>query len=146
MNSRATMKFRTAGTMLCAVLLIGAPASAHHSFGGAYDVSKELTIKGKIVQVTMRSPHSMFVVQSDEGAGSDHRWSIEAAAVSQFVKQGFEKDAFKAGEPVEVICNPTRTEGSTKARMVKITRTSDGKSAMFDLTGEALGPPSDPKK
>jgi len=126
-------------------LFLSVSASAHHGFGGTYDVSKEVTIKGKIVQVLMRSPHSVFVVDMDDGAGKTQRWSIEGASVTQFARLGFPKNAFKVGDPIEIIGNPTRTEGATRARMVKITRMVDGKSGMFDLTGEALGVPSDAK-
>jgi Family of unknown function (DUF6152) len=139
---RTAMGFRWA--LLLAVislyLVFSAPVSAHHSFGGTYDVTKEFTIKGKLAQVSMRSPHSTFVIQADDASGSGMRWSVEAAAVRQFERQGFAKDAFKAGEAVEIICNPDRKQGSMRARMVKITRTADGKSAMFDLAGESLGP------
>jgi hypothetical protein len=139
------MRSKLIVTILFFVLLVSVPASGHHGFGGTYDVSKEVTIKGKIVQVLMRSPHSVFVIDVDDAGGKSQRWSIEGASVTQFARLGFPKDAFKVGDPIEIIGNPTRTEGATKARMVKITRMVDGKSGMFDLTGEALGVPSDAK-
>ena len=58
------MKFKPRPRCLVLLCCLASPAFAHHSFGGTYDVSKELTVKGKIVQVTMRSPHSMFIVQA----------------------------------------------------------------------------------
>ena len=46
------------------IVLTLVPVRAHHSFGGTYDVSKTVTVKGKMVQVTLRpgaglasSPH-----------------------------------------------------------------------------------------
>ena len=104
------------------------PAWAHHSFGGTYDVEKKITLKGKLVQISFRSPHSFFYIELPDSSGTVQRWAIEGAAAAQFAQQGIDKDVFKIGDPVEVIANPSRSPNSTKARLIKITRTTDGKS------------------
>ena len=35
---------------------------------------------------------------------------------------------FKVGDPVEVIANPARSPNSARGRLIKVTRTTDGKS------------------
>jgi hypothetical protein len=111
-----------------AMMLSTLPAAAHHSFGGTYDVEKKITLKGKLVQISFRSPHSFFYVELPDSSGIVQRWAIEGAAAAQFAQQGIDKDVFKIGDPVEVIANPSRSPNSTKARLIKITRTTDGKS------------------
>jgi Family of unknown function (DUF6152) len=111
-----------------ALLLSTLSATAHHSFGGTYNVDKQITIKGKMVQVSLRSPHSFFFVEAADESGKLQRWSIEGAAAGQFAQQGVNKDAFRIGDPVEVVANPARSPNSTRARLIKITRTTDGKS------------------
>jgi Family of unknown function (DUF6152) len=111
-----------------ALMLSPLPADAHHSFGGTYNVDKQITIKGKMVQVSLRSPHSFFFVEAPDENGKIQRWSIEGAGAGQFAQQGVSKDVFKIGDPVEVVANPARSPGSTRARLLKITRTTDGKS------------------
>ena len=103
-------------------------ALAHHSFGGTYDVDRQITIKGKMVQVSLRSPHSFLYVEVAAADGSLQRWVIEGAGTTQFAQTGFGEDAFKIGDPVEVVVNPSRSPNSTRARLIKITRTTDGKS------------------
>jgi hypothetical protein len=122
---------------IAAALVAGVPARAHHSFGGTYDVDKQITLKGKIVQVTLRSPHSFLHVEVEEGDGSMHRWVLEGAGATQFAQQGISKDVFKIGDPVEVIGNPSRSPNSTRARLIRITRTTDGKS-WGTRTGETV--------
>lgn len=122
---------------LVAATLLSAPARAHHSFGGTYDVDKQITIKGKMVQVSLRSPHSFLYVEVAAADGSLQRWALEGAAASQFAQQGIDKDAFKIGDPVEVVANPSRSPNSTRARLIKITRTTDGKS-WGTRTGETV--------
>jgi hypothetical protein len=113
---------------IAAALLSSLSVQAHHSFGGTYDVGKTITITGKMVQVTLRSPHSFLYVEVEDPGGSVQRWMIEGAGTAQFAKQGIDKDAFKIGDPVEVVANPSRSPNSTRGRLIKITRTSDGKS------------------
>ena len=113
---------------LAAAVLSSVPLAAHHSFGGTYDVDRQVTIKGKMVQVTLRSPHSFLYVEAEDAKGDLQRWMIEGAGAAQFSQQGISKDAFKVGDPVEVIVNPSRSPNSTRARLIRITRTTDGKS------------------
>ena len=121
------MKGSLVALAVAAAMLSSLPAQAHHSFGGTYDVAKQITIKGKIVQVSLRSPHSFLYVEVEEG-GEVQRWVLEGAGATQFAQQGINKDAFKIGDPVEVVANPSRSPNSTRGRLIKITRTTDGKS------------------
>ena len=111
-----------------AMLLGSLSTEAHHSFTGAYNVDKTITIKGKIIQIALRSPHSFFYVESQDEKGTTQQWAVEGASAGQFAQQGVDSTAFRIGDPVEVTANPSRTTNSTRARLVKIIRTTDGKS------------------
>jgi hypothetical protein len=122
------MNTRSLLPVLAITVLSSLPLQAHHSFGGTYDVDKQITVKGKMVQVTLRSPHSFLYVEVEDAKGTVQRWVIEGAGAAQFSQQGIDKDAFKVGDPVEVVVNPSRSPNSTRARLIRITRTTDGKS------------------
>jgi len=122
---------------VAAAVLSSVPLAAHHSFGGTYDVDKQIIIKGKVAQVTLRSPHSFLYVEVVDDKGEAQRWVIEGAGAAQFSQQGVNKDFFKVGDPVEVVVNPSRSPNSTRARLLKITRTTDGKS-WGTKTGETV--------
>jgi len=122
------MKAPFFGSLVAVAVLSTLPVLAHHSFGGTYNVDRQITIKGKIAQVTLRSPHSFLYVEVQNADGSVERWTIEGAAASQFAQQGIDKDAFKVGDPVEVVGNPSRSPNATRARLIAITRTTDGKT------------------
>ena len=113
-----------------AMLLSSLPAQAHHSFTGTYDVSREVKLKGKIVEINWRSPHSFFYVEAEDSEGTLQRWAVEAASAAQFAQQGVNRNSFRVGDPVEVFANPARsaTVISYRARLLKITRTTDGQS------------------
>ena len=118
------MRVTVVALSITVTLLSSLPVEAHHSFAGTYDATKEITIKGKIFQIALRSPHSFFYVETEESK----QWAIEGAAAGQFAQQGVDKNTFKVGDVVEVTANPSRTENSSRARLIKIIRPSDGKS------------------
>ena len=115
-------------SLVAVLILASVPALAHHSFGGTYNVDKQITLTGKIVQLTLRSPHSFVYVEVPDESGTPQRWTIEGASAQQFAQQGFDKDAFKVGDPVEIVGNPSRSPNATRARLIKITRTTDGRT------------------
>ena len=122
------MKTKLFILILAGSVLFGMTAYAHHSFGATYNVDKEVSLEGKVVQVSLRSPHSFFFVEAKDESGEVHRWSIEGAGAGQFAQQGVTRDSFKVGDPVKVIANPARSADSFRARLIKITRTTDGKA------------------
>src|SRR5438094_8543717 len=101
------MKIALSGLLIAVVLLLAShPAAAHHSFGGTYDVEKKITLKGKMVQLSLRSPHSFFFVEVADSKGTVERLAIEGAAAGQLAQQGVDKDSFQLGATAEVIDNP----------------------------------------
>jgi hypothetical protein len=114
--------------MAAAVLLSSIPAAAHHSFGGTYDVDKKITLKGTMAQIALRSPHSFFYVDIKDADGKTERWAIEGAGAGQFAQQGVDRNAFRIGDVVEIVANPSRTNSTPRARLIKITRPADGKT------------------
>jgi len=127
--TRKTMRNSVFAMAIAAILLaISGRSEAHHSFTGAYNVDKTITIKGKIVQIAFRSPHSFFYVESQDANGVAQQWAIEGASAGQFAQQGVDAKAFRVGDVVDVTANPSRTPNSTRARLLKIVRPSDGKA------------------
>jgi hypothetical protein len=122
------MKTPTFVLIVAAAVLSSLPLQAHHSFGGTYNVDRQITVKGKMVQVTLRSPHSFVYVEVEDPKGTVQRWVLEGAGAAQFSQQFVDKDGFKVGDPVEVALNPSRSPNSTRGRLIRITRTTDGKS------------------
>lgn len=123
------MKYRLLGFIAIAGSFLAAGrAYAHHSFAATYIGEKEVTVTGTVAQISLRSPHSFFFVESKDDKGVVQRWAFEGAAAGQLANQGVARETFKVGDPVTVIANPSRDPGAFRGRMVKITRTADGKT------------------
>jgi hypothetical protein len=117
---------RKALLVLAGALLFGMTAYAHHSFNAVYDVSREVTIEGKLVQFLFRNPHSWVHVEVATPAGEVQRWAIEWGGSGQLAGQGVNRTTLKVGDIVVISGDPSRTPGDYKLKMNSLRRTSDG--------------------
>ena len=110
------MKF-TRSFALCILLLAAASAWAHHSFA-MFDMSKNLTFQGTVVEYNWENPHTHIIVKVPESAGKETAgiWDIEGGAVNIMVKQGWSKTTYKSGDPITVVGHPMK-DGSKAASL-----------------------------
>ena len=120
------MKGKMFVLVLVAAFLFGTTAYAHHSFGGTYELKKEIKIEGKLVQFLFRNPHSFVHIEAPDANGKMQRWAVEWAGGGQLAGQGMNRTTLKVGDPVIITGNPSRTPGEPRLRMVTFRRTSDG--------------------
>ena len=112
--------------VLAGALMFGMTAYAHHSFNAVYDVSREVTIEGKLVQFLFRNPHSWVHVEVAGPNGEIQRWAIEWGGSGQLAGQGVTRTTLKVGDVVVISGDPSRTTGDYKLKMNSLRRTSDG--------------------
>ena len=108
------------------VLAIGTTASAHHSFGATYEISKEIKLEGKLVQVVYRNPHSFVHIEAPDANGVKQRWAIEWGGTAQLANQGVKRQTLNIGDEVVVTARPSRAPGEFRVLMVTLVRPSDG--------------------
>ncbi len=107
--------------------LLGAGAAAHHS-REAFDVARNMTLKGVVKAYRWENPHSRLVVTV--GADAKDRstvgtWNIEASSLGIMTALGWKPDTFKAGDPITVVAHPNR-DGSRNVLLFYAIR-PDGK-------------------
>ncbi|HXD74075.1 MAG TPA: DUF6152 family protein [Vicinamibacterales bacterium] len=106
--------------------LAATAAYAHHSYAATYDVTREITIDGKIVQFVYRNPHSFVHVTAKGENGESERWAVEWSGTTQLGNSGVTKETLKIGDPVVIQARPSRVQGEYRALMLKLKRTTDG--------------------
>jgi hypothetical protein len=107
-------------------LAIGTTASAHHSFGATYEISKEIKLEGKLVQVVYRNPHSFVHIEAPDANGVKQRWAIEWGGTAQLANQGVKRQTLNIGDEVIVTARPSRAPGEFRVLMVTLVRPADG--------------------
>jgi hypothetical protein len=117
---------KTAAFLLLGSALSASTASAHHSFQASYDTDAVQEIKGKLVQLNFRNPHSSVMVMAPDANGVMQRWGVEWGGASALTRQGLTRDSFKPGDEVVITGQPGREESDHRLRMLTIIRSSDG--------------------
>jgi hypothetical protein len=110
---------------LCAGLLLVPAALAHHSFQATYDMDTTIEIRGKLIQMNFRNPHSSVMVLAPDENGVEQRWGIEWGGASLLMRQGLTRTSFKPGDEVVIVGQPSRERTDYRMRMESILRPSD---------------------
>lgn len=90
-----------------ALLVIGAPAIAHHSANAEFDTTKELTITGTLTKVENVNPHSWWYVDVKGADGKVTSWKLESLSPSGLIRQGLKvKTDMKIGDSYSYRISP----------------------------------------
>jgi hypothetical protein len=112
--------------VLAGALATATAAYAHHSYAATYDVTREITIEGKLVQFVYRNPHSFVHVSTKGENGAAERWAVEWSGTTQLNNAGVTKESLKVGDVVVITARPSRVQGEYRALMLRLKRPSDG--------------------
>jgi hypothetical protein len=130
------MKFRLTGFVAVLALVAGSTAFAHHSFA-MFDQTKQLPLKGTVVEFQWTNPHAFIQLEVPEADGSKNTWSIELNSPNNLKRQGWKSSSLKPGDAVTVVINPLR-DGAKGGLFVAVTL-PDGK-VLGDATRAGGGP------
>lgn len=112
--------YRRAAAAGCLAVVAGA-AHAHHSITANFDTSREVEIRGTVVDFNYVSPHASMVI---DGIGYENgtalstaaqRWEIESSAVKGLAARGIKADTFKPGDAIVVRGAPHRNASLQRA-------------------------------
>jgi hypothetical protein len=92
-------------------VLTAGSLTAHHAFSSVFDANKVVTMRGVIVSFDLVNPHSLMYVNVKGPNGRAEHWVLEGSGINPLANRGVEKQAFKAGETVE-ICGYQTRDGS----------------------------------
>lgn len=112
------MRFKILAAAVIAAM-IPVAAFAHHSFG-MFDLQKDITYKGVVLEYNWENPHTHIIVKVEPGPGIDPStvgtWDIEGGAVNIMARQGWNRATFKPGDHVTIIAHPMK-DGSKGASL-----------------------------
>jgi hypothetical protein len=122
--------------IMCAVLWVSAPVSAHHSFAAEYDRDRPITVVGKVVKLEWTNPHARLYVDAVDENGKALHWDFELGPPNNLMRLGWRRDSLVPGMPITVEGFLSRTEQFVaNARKVKL---ADGREVFagsaFDTT------------
>src|SRR5215831_2148696 len=98
---KKTKKIIAAATATILMLVLAGPLAAHHSLS-EFDTTTAVRVKGVIVLFDRVNPHSILFVDEERANGQIQRWAVDGPAARQLSRMGLDKEAFRAGDVVEV--------------------------------------------
>jgi Family of unknown function (DUF6152) len=121
----------TIRTLACTTLLVSAalPSVAHHSFA-MFDQTRQVTLKGKVVEFQWTNPHAFIHVEVPAPDGNE-TWDIELNSPNNLKRQGWKSTSVKPGDIVTLLANPLRDATHKGGLFISVTL-ADG-----TLLGEA---------
>ena len=99
---------RIARSAPLAALLVASVASAHHSIGGEFDNSRQLTVEGVVKEYKLINPHTYIVVAVAGERGSED-WTLTFGPATKLIRgSGWNESTLKAGDRVTATGRPAR--------------------------------------
>jgi hypothetical protein len=108
------------GICLAPLACVAVAVQAHHSVSANFDASRQVEIRGTVIDFKLRSPHSSLVVRGiayeNDAAidAAEQDWEIESSALKGLLGRGITADSIKPGDDIIVVGAPHR-RGLTRA-------------------------------
>ena len=108
----------------------GGRVPAHHSFAAEFDITKSVTLTGKITKIEWTNPHAfLFIDVADKQTGAVTNWEIEMGSPNGLTRLGWTRTLLKPGDEVTV----DGSLGRNKANL------ANARSVVMTATGKKLG-------
>jgi hypothetical protein len=122
------------GVALCSM---AAAVSGHHSFAAEFDVSKPVTLKGKLTKLEWVNPHGWLHIDVRTPGGKIESWAIEAGGATALMRAGVRRTDFTLG--VELTVEGYRAKNGSFTAAGRTVKTADGRN--FFVAGQQAGAP-----
>ena len=101
------MRCSVSGTLIGVVgaLLLSTTALAHHGAASLYDLKKEMTVKGTVVEYRWTNPHVELGVAPADAKGTV--WLLELGSPPNIGVRGWTSKTVKPGDTITVTFNPS---------------------------------------
>ena len=102
-----------------ALLVVAAPAAAHHSFA-MFDRSRTVTLSGWVKDWQWVNPHTWLQLTVRDSAGAEVEWSIEGRSPNVLSRRGWTRSLLSRGDKVTVVVYPLKS-GEPGGAIVRLT-------------------------
>lgn len=116
-----------------ALIFAALPLFAHHGRGAAFDMKKEMTLRGTVSEVIWRNPHVRIAVDVKGQDGKITTWTFENSGTTNLAQAGYNRNTLKIGQEVTAVFNPG-SQGAPIGVIIKFI-TADGKEIMSRIGG-----------
>jgi hypothetical protein len=102
------MKRTLALLVVCALFIVAAPISAHHSTA-MYDNQNPKTITGVVKKFDWTNPHAFIHLEVKDATGKVVEWEVEMMSLNHLRSYGWTAKTVKPGETITCTGAPARS-------------------------------------
>jgi len=92
------MRARVLALGAAGILAAATPLLAHHSW--PVDFSKEVTVKGTVMEYSWGNPHVMIGLEVRTEDGKMEKWSVGGPSTTRMAANGWGKDSLRMGDVI----------------------------------------------
>ena len=108
---RRPIKFALAALAASLLLLLAAPARAHHS-GAMFDMQHPITLTGVVTKVEWTNPHAYLYLNVTDEKGEVHEWAVEANSPNFLKHNGWTSTTVNPGD--KIVCTGVPARNGSK--------------------------------
>ena len=86
---------------IASVFLLVSRLYAHHSFAADFDITKPVTLKGRVTKIEWLNPH-VHVYLDVKNSGKAATWSVELGSPNGLKSRGWTAQTLKIGDVITV--------------------------------------------
>lgn len=98
-----------------AILVMGVPTRAHHSFAAEYDSNTMLTLTGTVSKVDWTNPHIYIHLDVKDASGKVTTYSLEGYPINTLKRTGFPRSVLKDGQTLTITAYKSKDGSNTGA-------------------------------
>lgn len=117
-------------------LMAALPVMAHHSFAAEFDANKRVNLTGTVTKVEWLNPHIWIYLDAKDESGKITKWQCEGGAPNSLVRNGWTREALKAGD--EVTISGSLAKDATNTCNASTVKLPDGRR-VFAASSEGEG-------